>query len=184
MQDGPDLRYKQAVIAVIMLKFMYLGKCKIHFLFDMWELYHHNKLEAFTWNTSPIMRYWSSYPQALQRGKGLLPPPEDQGCGQGSQGSKSTTEQLQQPESCWERKCPGKSSKKVISLTLTEAWEGISLITSNRICHFSGNKSSSFASLQLPMQTFNREVFPVLAPCWPGDWGPAGWGEKKCSSCS
>lgn len=48
MQDGPDLRYKQVVIALITIKFMYLGKCKIHFLFDMWELYHHNKLEAFT----------------------------------------------------------------------------------------------------------------------------------------
>lgn len=48
MQDGLDPRYKQAVIALIMIKFMYLGKCKIHFRFDMWELYHHNKLEAFT----------------------------------------------------------------------------------------------------------------------------------------
>lgn len=48
MQDGPDPRYKQALIALIIIKFMYLGKRKIHLRFDMWELYHHNKLEAFT----------------------------------------------------------------------------------------------------------------------------------------
>lgn len=107
MQDGPDPRYKQAVIALIMIKFMYLGKCKIHFWVDMWELYHRNKLEAFTWNTSPVTRYWSSCPQALQRGRGLLTPPDYQGCSWGSQGSKSTTEKPQQPEPCWEGKIPG-----------------------------------------------------------------------------
>lgn len=107
MQDGPDPRYKQAVIALIMINFMYLGKCKIHFQFDMWELYHRNKLEPFTWNTSPVTRYWSSCPQALQRGRGLLTPPDCQGCTWGSQGSENVTEEPQQPEPCWEGKIPG-----------------------------------------------------------------------------
>lgn len=48
MQDGPDPRYQQTVTALIMIKFMYLGKCKIRFRFGMWELYPRNKLEAFT----------------------------------------------------------------------------------------------------------------------------------------
>lgn len=106
MQDGPDPRYKQAVIALIMIKFMYLGKCKIHFRFGKWELYHCNKLEAFTWNTSPVRRYWSSCPQALQRGTGHLIPGY-QGCTWGSQGSENPAGEPQQPEPCWEGRIPG-----------------------------------------------------------------------------
>lgn len=70
MQDGPDPRYKQAVIALIMIKFMYLSKCKIHFQFEMWELYHRNKLEAFTRNTHPARGHGTGYPRAPQGGEG------------------------------------------------------------------------------------------------------------------
>lgn len=96
---------------------MYLGKCKIHFRFDMWELYHHNKLEAFTWNTSPVTRYWSSCPQALQRGRGLLTPPDCQGCSWGSQGSENVTEEPQQAEPCWEGKIRAKTPTAITART-------------------------------------------------------------------
>lgn len=89
MQDGPDPRYKQAVIALIMIKFMYLSKCKIHFQFEMWELYHRNKLEAFTRNTHPARGHGTGYPWALQGGSFLLP---KTGAAAGAPG---------QPEPCW-----------------------------------------------------------------------------------
>lgn len=75
--------------------------------------------------------------------------------------------------------------KADIAPTFTEEGEDdISLITDNRICHSSGDKSSSFPSLRLSMQTFHHKVFPALPPYRPGDRGPVGWREKRCCSCS
>lgn len=75
--------------------------------------------------------------------------------------------------------------KANIAPTFTEEGEeDISSITDNRICHSSGDKSSSFPSLQLSMQTFHHNIFPALPPYRPGDRGPAGWREKRCCSCS